>query len=304
MANRLDYDAAAVNTLLGIVNDNRGAFPLDEELSATSEKAVKNKTLYTEISALKSATVKNKGYFKTLDDLQLAHPTGDVGEIAYVGTAAPYAIYLWGDNGWEDTGETHTPEIDFNGFPTKAEMAVLVANAESATTNANEATEKATQAKTAAETATANAISATNAAQQATEETETATTEAKEATTAAETVAERILTLIGQLVPTALTVEDVPRLTKGNVQPVYINATLAPEQVMKNIIYISDNKSVTVSPDGRLTIVGTGRSTVQVIPTINTALAKVIQVEVGEPTLRMTTKASMRFTSSGGMRLN
>lgn len=177
-------------------------------------------------------------------------------------------------------------------------------NADTATANANAAAQAATQAKTAAETATANANTATAAAKQATTKAVTATEAAEEATAAAEEVAERVLTLIGQLVPTAMTVEEVGRLTKGNVQPVYINATLTPSQAKKNIIYISDNKAVTVSPDGRLTIVGTGRSTVQVIPTVNTALAKVVQVEVGDPTLRMTTKTSMRFTSSGGLRLN
>ncbi len=120
MANRLDYDAAAVNTQLGIVDKNRGAFPLDDELLATSERAVKNKTLYNEISTLKSATVKNKGYYKTVEDLQLAHPTGDVGEIAYVGTAAPYAIYQWGDNGWEDTGSTEGDRNQYMAYNANA----------------------------------------------------------------------------------------------------------------------------------------------------------------------------------------
>lgn len=177
-------------------------------------------------------------------------------------------------------------------------------NADTATGYANDAAQAATQAKTDAETATQNANTATAAALQAKEDAEAATEAAAEATEAAEYAAERVITLIGQLVPTSLTVDSVPRLTIGNVQPVYINASLTPSQVMKNLIFISDGKAVTVSPDGRLTIVATGRSTVQVIPTINTALAKVIQIEVGEPTLRMTTKTSMRFTSSGGLRLN
>lgn len=177
-------------------------------------------------------------------------------------------------------------------------------NATTATANADAATKAAQEAKSAADTATENANAATAAAKQATEDAQTATEAADKATQAAEEVAERVLTLIGQLVPTSLTVEEVGRLTYGNLQPVYINATLTPEQVKKNIIYISDGKSVTVSPDGRLSIVGTGRSTIQVIPTVNTALAKVIQVEVGDPTLRMNTLTSMRFTSAGGMRLN
>lgn len=206
------------------------------------------------------------------------------------------------ENAVKATTEAQTATTNANNAAAAAQTAK--GNADTATANATAAALAATQAKTAAETATANAVSATTAAKQATEDAVTATEAAEEATAAAEEVAERVLTLIGRLVPTAMTIEDVPRLTNGNVQPVYINATLTPEQAMKNIIYISDNKAVTVSPDGRLTIVGTGRSTVQVIPTVNTALAKVIQVEVGDPTLRMTTKTSMRFTSSGGLRLN
>jgi hypothetical protein len=158
--NNLNYDASTVNSLLAIVDENKGAFPLDSELSATSEHAVTNKTLYTEIKKLEDASVKNKGYFKTEADLLLAHPTGDVGEIAYIGTASPYAIYAWGDNGWEDTGETHTPEIDLNGYPTKAEMTEIKTDAESAATRAEAMasyTDAASEAATKANEAAAKA---------------------------------------------------------------------------------------------------------------------------------------------------
>ena len=177
-------------------------------------------------------------------------------------------------------------------------------NADTATGKANAAAQAATTAKEAAETATKNALDATRAAEQATENADLATGAAENATSAAHYAAERVLTLIGQIVPTALTVAAVPRLTVGNVQPVYIEATLSPAQVMRNLLFISDGKAVTVSPDGRLTIVGKGRSTVQVIPTVNTALAKVIQVEVGEPTLRLASRQSLRLTASGALRLN
>ena len=170
-------------------------------------------------------------------------------------------------------------------------------NAETATSNAQAAT-------SAAATATQNAVNATQAAQTATENANAATQAAEGATAAAQYAAERVIALIGQLVPTALVVEYLPRLTLGNVQPVYIEATLTPSNAMKNIIFISDGKAVTVSPDGRLSIVGKGRSTIQVIPTINTALAKVIQIEVGEPTARLHTRSSLRLTSARAFRLN
>ncbi len=164
MANNLNYDAATVNALLDVVDSNKGAFPLDSELSATSEHAVTNKTLYTAIKKLEESSVRNKGYFKTLGDLQLAHPTADVGDIAYIGTASPYAIYAWGDNGWEDTGETHTPEIDLNDYPTKEEMIAIKTDAESAATRAeamasytDAANTAATKANEAAEKAEAAA---------------------------------------------------------------------------------------------------------------------------------------------------
>ncbi len=205
-------------------------------------------------------------------------------------------------NADEATAKAQAATTSANNAATAATTAK--GNADTATVNANAAAQAATTAKTNAETATANANAATTAAQQAKTDAETATAAAEEATEAAEAATEQVLTLIGKIVPTSLTVEEVGRLTKGNVQPVYINATLTPSQVMKNLIYISDNKAVTVSPDGRLTIVGTGRSTIQVIPTVNTALAKVIQVEVGEPTLRLNTLSSLCFTSSGTLRLN
>ncbi len=176
--------------------------------------------------------------------------------------------------------------------------------AETATSNANAATAAAQRATSAAEDATRLAAEATEAAEQATENANIATGAAENATSAAIYAAERVLTLIGSLVPSALAVEAVPRLTVGNVQPVYIKATLTPDNCARNIIYISDGKAVTVSPDGRLSIVGVGRSTVQVIPTVNTSLAKVIQVEVGEPTLRLASRQSLRLTSSGALRLN
>ena len=177
-------------------------------------------------------------------------------------------------------------------------------NADQKATKANTAAEAANLSKQEADKATEESKKATAAAQAATSEAQEATESAREATTAADDATASLVAFLGSILPTALSVEELPRLTVGNVYPVRIKAVLSPEGVRQNIIYLSDNKAVTVAPDGRLTIVGKGRSTVQVIPTVNTALAKTQEVVVGEPTLRLVTRNSLRLTASGALRLN
>lgn len=209
-----------------------------------------------------------------------------------------------------------------NNAATKANTAAD--NADKATTAANSAAQAAKKTaddaaaaakKTADDAATKAQETASAAAQKAKEaaaDARLAESNAKEAAENANTAAqgavtatEQLLLKLGTLIPTGLNVQPVPRLTEGNKNPVYIDARLSPEQVAQNLIFISDNRSVTVTPDGRLTIIGTGRSTIQIIPTLNTALAKVIQVEVGEPTLRLVnTRTRLRLTASGALRLN
>jgi len=216
--------------------------------------------------------------------------------------AATQAAITAKNNG--DTATSQAQEATQLATAAKEAAAAAAQEATTAKENAETATRNAQSATSAAASATQSAVNATEAAQAATQNAEIATQAAEGATAAAQYAAERVIALIGQLVPTSLAVEYMPRLTLGNVQPVYIKTTLTPSNAMKNIIFISDGKAVMVSPDGRLSIVGKGRSTVQVIPTINTALAKVIQIEVGEPTARLHTRSSLRLTSAGAFRLN
>lgn len=186
------------------------------------------------------------------------------------------------------------------------------ANAEEATKTATEAAQTAVNSAGTADKATENANTATSAANKATEAAtaakeaaDTATEAADKATAAAEAATEEVLNTLGILVPTGLTVEYNERLTYGNLQPVYINATLSPATAMKNIIYIGDNKALEVGLDGRLTIIGKGYSRIHVIPTCNTALAKTLLIQVGDPALRLVnTRSTLRLTSSGALRLN
>lgn len=172
-------------------------------------------------------------------------------------------------------------------------------NADTATAAAKTATTNAIKAKEDADAATKKANAATDAANKAKEDCDTATEDAQEATTAAN---DNVLLTLGRLVPTGMTVESVTRLTVGNVKPNYIKAALSPASAMQNVIFISDNKAITVGTDGRITVVGRGKSTVHVIPTCNTALAKTLLIEVVAPALRKATNSSLRLTQSGALR--
>lgn len=193
-----------------------------------------------------------------------------------------------------------------NAANTAAQTATTAANnANTATSNANTARDAANTAASAANTAAATANKAATDARTAEAAATEAAADADAAATAATQATEQLMYKLGTLIPTGLSVEPVPRLTIGNTQPVYICAQLQPTQAAKNLIFISDNRAATVTQDGRITVIGEGRSTVQIIPTLNTSLAKVIQVEVGQPTLRLVnTRTRLRLTAAGALRLN
>lgn len=206
------------------------------------------------------------------------------------------------------TAQANTARDNANTAANNANTAAINATstaqaaAQAATKTASDAAAAAKKtAEDAAKTATdaaADARAAEAAAQQARDEADAAAADAVSAT-------EMLIHKLGTLIPTAMSVKPVPRITYGNKQPIYIEAVLSPEQVAKNIIYISDNRAVSVTQDGHIEVLGIGRSTLQIIPTLNTALAKTIQVEVGLPTLRLVnTRSRLRFTASGAVRLN
>lgn len=170
---------------------------------------------------------------------------------------------------------------------------------------AADAAQSALSAKTQADEATKAAQNAAEAAQAAKTAADEATTLTKAATAAAKSATDKVLDTLGKIVPTGLSVESVPRLTLGNINPVYLKAVLSPDTALKNLIYISDNRAVEVGLDGRISILNKGVSRVHIIPTCNTALARTVLIEVGEPTLRLvTTRRQMRFTQSGALRMN
>lgn len=96
---------------------------------ASSRINSNNAKIAVELTKLGNATYKNKGYFKTLSQLQEAYPSSSEGSRAYVGTRYPYAIYLWESGGWSDSGETGGDEsLDLSQYYTKAEVEAKIAS--------------------------------------------------------------------------------------------------------------------------------------------------------------------------------
>ena len=163
------------------------------------------------------------------------------------------------------------------------------------------ATKDATDVTDAASKSAQSAINAAQKAQEATNAT-AAAIEAKEDCEEVIAAAAELEPL--NLVPTAMTVEYPSRLLVGNMAENFIRATLTPASVKPNVLFLGDDKAVSVTPDGRITILAAGTSIIHVIPTCNVALYKTIQIKVSEPTVRLVTLSSIRLTANGNFRFN
>lgn len=183
-------------------------------------------------------------------------------------------------------------------------VSTLKSSVETAIKNAETATLSANTAAGNANTATSNANAATNATLKATEDCTAATGAANEATEECREIIETASNLeaLG-LFPTSMTLSYPAKLTRNN-KVARINAVLHPDRVYQNVICLGDNKAVSVTPDGLLQVIGKGVSVIHVIPACNVALYRTIQIEVIEPTIRLVTRQSIRFTSNGKFRLN
>lgn len=180
----------------------------------------------------------------------------------------------------------------------------LKSSVETVIKNANAATSSANTAAGSANTAASTANAAANAANTAKEGCENATEEANQATEDCREIIETASNLeaLG-LFPTSMKLSYPAHLTTGN-KTAKIDAVLLPERVHQNVLCMGDDKAVSVTPDGRITVLGAGTSVIHVIPTCNMALFRTIQIKVTAPTVRLVTRTSIRLTSSGNFRLN
>lgn len=75
------------------------------------------------VMRLQNSTYKNKGYFKTEEQLRNTILTPTAGSRAYVGVSYPYKVYLVENGTWVDSGETGgSEEVNLEGYFTKEEF--------------------------------------------------------------------------------------------------------------------------------------------------------------------------------------
>lgn len=188
--------------------------------------------------------------------------------------------------------------------------------ATAAAKKATDAANLANQKAGAADSAAGNAVSATNNANAKANEAEvkaglanTAANNANEAIGDARTVIARLEdledTLVSKykLVPTSMLLTYPKKVTMRNPQAFKIQFELLPINTGRNVLFLGDDRAVTVSPDGSFTIKEVGMSKIHVIPTENTALYQTIQISVEEPGMRFTSGRGIRFSGSGGIKL-
>ncbi len=188
--------------------------------------------------------------------------------------------------------------IDTTLTSLKNSVTETIQNAEKATSAAQTATTQANTARDSANSSAASAIQATSECQTATEASIEATEECRDVINAAAQI--EMLALI----PTSMSVKYPEYITFGNIRSNYIQAILSPKIVLPNVMYLGDNKAVSVAPNGLISVLGKGTSVIHVIPTCNVALYKTIQIKVIAPTARLVTRSSLRLTASGNFRLN
>lgn len=178
------------------------------------------------------------------------------------------------------------------------EKNAAIAAAMTANENAAAANNAAIRAETAAQTANA----AANGAEGATEEATGKIAEMNAGLARLEEL-EETLTALSRQQPTGMTVDYPKRITLGNQADNRITVTLSPAGTGKNVLFLSDDKIISVSPDGRITPLDVGGGLVHVIPTENTAIYKSIRIEVEAPSIRLA-GSLIRLTANNNIRFN
>ena len=183
--------------------------------------------------------------------------------------------------------------------------------ATAAAKKAEDAAKLANEKATAADSAAGKAVEATNTAtsnaNKATEAAKTATSNANEATGDARVVIARLEeleeSLISKykLIPTSMKLNYPKKVTYRNTQPFKVEVELLPVDTGRNVLFLGDDRAVSITPDGIFMINGVGMSKIHVIPTENTGIYQTIQIEVQEPGIRFTSGKGMRLSGSGGI---
>ena len=167
--------------------------------------------------------------------------------------------------------------------------------AKQSTLRANAASEKAEEVINRAEQAVTNANNATDLATEKIGDMNTGLSRLEEL--------EATLTAKDRQQPTSMVLTYPKKITFGNMTEQRIKATLSPAGTGSNVLFLSDNRSVNVFPDGFIKVLFVGKSFVHAIPTENTAIYQTVEIEVLPTPIRKVTSTAMRLTSSGAIRL-
>ena len=156
------------------------------------------------------------------------------------------------------------------------------------------------KAKLADEKAAA-ADRAASAADQAAQE----TTEVKEQALATIARLEELEeSLVGQykMIPTGMNLTYPKVITLRNPASLRIAYELLPTNTGRNVLFLSDDRAVSVLPGGQIIPKSAGISKVHVIPTENTEIYQTVEIKVVEPYMRKVASSSIRLTGSGNIR--
>lgn len=102
--------------------------------------------------------------------------------------------------------------------------------------------------------------------------------------------------------PIQLAVKSPTEITLTNLAKPQIEAHILPKFGLGGVLFISDNKALEITPDGKITPLAVGVSRVNVVATGNTSLYKQLLIAVVPPRMRMAGD-SIRLDGNGNIRL-
>lgn len=102
--------------------------------------------------------------------------------------------------------------------------------------------------------------------------------------------------------PIQLAVKSPTEITLTNLAQPRIEANILPKFGLGGVLFISDNKALEITPDGKITPLAVGVSRVNVVATGNTSLYKQLLIAVVPPRMRMSGDC-IRLDGNGNIRL-
>ena len=193
--------------------------------------------------------------------------------------------------------------VDKDNKSVKIGLEFIKTAADNCDEKAKLADEKAAAADRAASAANqaADAGMKASAAEQAAQE----TTEVKEQALATIARLEELEeSLVGQykMIPTGMNLTYPKVITLRNPASLRIAYELLPTNTGRNVLFLSDDRAVSVLPGGQIIPKSAGISKVHVIPTENTEIYQTVEIKVVEPYMRKVASSSIRLTGSGNIR--